>query len=82
MRKAIIVLFFLITIFVFVPTAHAQCPMCKTAVESAMKDKNNMKGRGLNKGILYLLSMPYLALGIVGVVWYRNSKKKQMYDIP
>jgi len=56
----------------------AQCPMCKAAVESAMKDKNNTKGKGLNKGILYLLSMPYLAIGIVGVVWYRNSKKKQI----
>lgn len=78
MRKALVVLFFVIAVFVFVPVAQAQCPMCKTAVESAMKDKSNMKGRGLNKGILYLLSMPYLAVGIVGVVWYRNSKKKQI----
>lgn len=78
MRKVLIVLFFVVAVFFVSPSLQAQCPMCKTAVESAMKDKNNMKGRGLNKGILYLLSMPYLAVGIVGVMWYKNSKKKQI----
>ena len=52
--------------------------MCKTSIESAMKDKNNTKGKGLNKGILYLLSVPYLAVGFAGFAWYRNSKKKQI----
>ncbi len=75
MRNIIIVLFILIFL---VPNSKAQCPMCKTSIESAMKDKNNTKGRGLNKGILYLLSMPYLAVGIAGVAWYYNSKKKQI----
>jgi hypothetical protein len=31
-------------------------------------------GMGLNAGILTLLSMPYAVFGIVGVLWYRNSR--------
>ena len=78
MRNSILILFFIITVLILAPSADAQCPMCKTSVESAMKDKNNTKGKGLNTGILYLLSVPYLAVGVVGVVWYINSKKKQV----
>ena len=77
MYKSLFVFIFISTVL-FAPFADAQCPMCKTAIESAMKDKNNTKGKGLNKGILYLLSMPYLAVGIGGFLWYKNSKKKQI----
>ena len=77
MRKSLIFLI-IISAFLFAEPATAQCPMCKTSVESAMKDKNNTKGKGLNTGILYLLSVPYLAVGVVGVVWYFNSRKKQI----
>ncbi len=77
MRNRIITLFILIFL-VLAPYSNAQCPMCKTSIESAMKDKNNTKGRGLNKGILYLLSVPYLAVGIAGIAWYYNSRKKQI----
>lgn len=56
-------------------TANAQCPMCRTAVESGMDDEH-AKGKGLNDGILYLLATPYLAVGIIGGVWYHKNKKK------
>jgi hypothetical protein len=55
--------------------SYAQCPMCRTAVESGM-DKEHGKGKGLNKGILYLLATPYLAVGIVGGIWYHKNKRK------
>lgn len=72
MRKFIIVLSFLTVTSV---TALAQCPMCKTAVESGMKE-GHTKGRGLNDGILYLLATPYLAIAVVGGAWYYKNKKK------
>ncbi len=78
MRKTIFILFLIFLLGPVTSKINAQCPMCKTAVESSLKDKNNTKGRGLNSGILYLLSMPYLAIGVAGVLWYRNSKKKQI----
>lgn len=54
----------------------AQCPMCRTAVESGMDEEGNTKGRGLNDGIIYLLATPYLAVGIIGGLWYKSRKKK------
>ena len=54
----------------------AQCPMCKASVESSLKDNNNKVGLGLNDGILYLLAMPYLIVGGVGLLWYKKYRKK------
>jgi hypothetical protein len=34
-------------------------------------------GKGLNNGILYMLATPYLLIGIVGYVWWRNRNRKQ-----
>jgi len=72
---------FLFSAFIFNSSISvAQCAMCKRVAETNFKqgDKNNpaiKRGKSLNNGILYLLSVPYL-LGAVGaVVWYKNRKK-------
>lgn len=54
----------------------AQCPMCKTAVESSIKGGQNNVGKGLNDGILYLLAAPYLFVGALGVIWFKKYKAK------
>ncbi|MFT5512067.1 MAG: hypothetical protein ACI8SE_000462 [Bacteroidia bacterium] len=54
---------------------YAQCPMCRSAVESAMQTEGNTVGVGLNKGILYLLASPYLIVAFVGGLWYRKTRK-------
>jgi len=51
----------------------AQCPMCKMSAESNLAN-GGTEGRGLNKGILYMLSLPYLMVGFIGLMWYRNRK--------
>jgi hypothetical protein len=56
--------------------AKGQCPMCRSAVESAMQNEDNKKGTGLNDGIVYLLAAPYLAVAFVGGVWYYRKKSK------
>ncbi len=55
----------------------AQCPMCKTAVESNLNNEGATAGLGLNDGILYLLAAPYLLFGTVIFLWYKNNKRKQ-----
>lgn len=81
-RYLLLLMFTLGVLFTY--NVQAQCPMCKANVESAMKSgaKGGKKvGLGLNAGILTLLSMPYAVFGIVGVLWYRNSrfnKKKRL----
>jgi len=65
-------------LFAALGQVQAQCPMCKTAVESARKDgKGHSKGAGLNDGILYLLATPYIAVAIVGGAWFYNKRKKR-----
>ena len=68
------ILFILFLISAAALTADAQCPMCKASVESGMKDPNS-KGRGLNDGILYLLATPYIAIAVIGTVWYNKRRK-------
>ncbi len=64
----------------FVPELPAQCPMCKLSAETNLQG-GGTAGRGLNKGILYLLSMPYLIFGFLGYTWYKNRKKLEYNDI-
>jgi hypothetical protein len=49
--------------------------MCRGTVESSMGNGRNNVGVGLNTGIMFLFVMPYLLVGVIGYLWYRNSKK-------
>jgi hypothetical protein len=63
----------------FLPELEAQCPMCRMSVESNLKDGGSV-GKGLNYGILYLLTMPYLMVGLIGYVWWRHQNKTVEID--
>ena len=79
MKKIAILIFVLLSIF----TVDAQCPMCKTALMSNRdhKHKNDKSfGDGINKGILFLLSAPYILLGTAGFVYYKTQKKRQVVN--
>lgn len=60
-----------------VVNVQAQCAMCRATVESNLSSGESTFGSGLNKGILFLLSMPYLAIGIIGYLWYRASTRER-----
>ncbi len=56
----------------------AQCAMCKTSVESDLKNGGSI-GSNLNMGILYLMAIPYVALIFGGYFFFRkqiNAKLK------
>ena len=55
-------------------TLLAQCPMCRMSAESNLAN-GGTDGRGLNNGILYMLAAPYLLIGAVAYIWWRNRKK-------
>jgi hypothetical protein len=57
----------------------AQCAMCRASLESNLSNGTDTIGAGLNTGILYLLVMPYLAIGLIAFFWYRNSRKHYAY---
>lgn len=51
----------------------AQCPMCKMAAESNLRE-GGTDGKGLNAGILFILSLPYVIVGSIGYVWWKNNR--------
>jgi len=55
----------------------AQCAMCKRIAETNMEDNQNNVGKSLNKGILYLLALPYIIGGIGVFAWYSNKRRKR-----
>lgn len=52
----------------------AQCAMCRSTLENNYSNGDPGIAAGINTGILYLLSMPYLAVLIIGYLWYKTSK--------
>ena len=59
---------------------QAQCPMCRMSAESNLKN-GGMDGRGLNKGILFMLAMPYLVVGSIGFLWWKNRRKEEEEEL-
>lgn len=63
-----------------VADTQAQCPMCKMSAESNLKN-GGTAGRGLNKGILYMLALPYTLVGTIGYIWWRNHRRKEEEEV-
>jgi len=55
----------------------AQCAMCTLNAENSVQN-GNTAGNGLNRGILYLLAAPYLAIVGVGLLWYKKYRRKNV----
>jgi hypothetical protein len=48
------------------PTAHfSQCAMCKAAAEASVKANPKSVAKGLNTGILFLMTIPYIVVAII-----------------
>lgn len=63
-------------LLVAIPEVAAQCPMCRMSAESNLQNGGSA-GKGLNNGILYMLATPYLLIGLIGYMWWRNRKKDE-----
>lgn len=74
---------FLVALFVLkTVTVVAQCPMCKAAAESNLKEGGSAAA-GLNTGILYLFFSPFILIGSLILLWLfvnRGEKLKRNLD--
>ncbi|WP_020534089.1 hypothetical protein [Lewinella cohaerens] len=70
----------LLALFCMPLLAEAQCPMCRMTAESNLAN-GGQEGEGLNNGILYMLATPYLLIGVIGYVWWRNRKKNDEVEL-
>ena len=69
--------FVLICLFMvaMVQSSVGQCAMCRTQLENNVSNGDVGIAAGINTGILYLLSMPYLIIIVLGYLWFKNSKQ-------
>lgn len=51
--------------------SDAQCAMCKAQAETTHEEGNQAVAT-LNAGILYLFTVPYIIIGVIGYMWYRK----------
>lgn len=69
--------FRLLILGVFVLTnqlVYSQCSMCRAVVESDISGK----GSGINNGIVYLMSFPYMLVGLLAIgLIYKMRKDAQ-----
>ena len=56
---------------------QAQCAQCAATVETNTQSGGNA-AKGLNNGILFLLGAPYLAAGVLGYIWYKKYRRKNV----
>ena len=65
---------FVILMTFFNSLSFAQCAMCKAVVEANLEG-GDTKGAGLNDGILFLMSMPYIAVFSFALFYYLQKRK-------
>lgn len=69
MKKFFFILLVFVSFSLVSPNANAQCSICnKTVMQMGSKP-----AQGFNTGILYLMAIPYLAVGFVGYRWWRSK---------
>ncbi|BDS15144.1 hypothetical protein [Aureispira anguillae] len=76
LRVIQLTLLILVIIAVTSLVADAQCPMCRMSAESNLKN-GGTAAAGLNKGIIYLLIIPYIMISTIGYLWWRNRRLVQ-----
>lgn len=52
----------------------AQCAMCRSTLENNFSNGDPGMAAGINTGILYLLVLPYLAVIVIGAMWYKSTR--------
>ncbi len=77
MKKLIFGLVFALLSLASLAPAQAQCVMCKSQVEAARAERDDFDPAGLNRGIVYMMTVPYILMGAVGFFWYRRTHPKR-----
>jgi hypothetical protein len=71
MKQFILIMLFLVA---NASASFAQCAMCRSTLENNYSNGNPGIAAGINTGILYLLVIPYLAVMVIGYLWFKSSK--------
>jgi hypothetical protein len=80
--RRIISLIIIVILSGLTSVGNAQCAMCRTQLENNVSNGEPGIAAGINTGILYLLSMPYLIILSLIYFWYKSSKKNANTQLP
>ena len=61
------IVFSLFSIF-YSLSSNAQCAMCRASLES---NGDSSQAEAVNDGIVYLMAIPYILMGVMGILIYR-----------
>ncbi|GEM_PF-2649690 len=75
-RSASLALGMMMFLFLAPERSVAQCPMCKTALEQSAEGQH--LASAFNTGILFLLCVPFVIVGMVALIVYRQHRRMQM----
>jgi hypothetical protein len=70
MKKFLLILLLTGFFIAFTSNVNAQCSICNKTVQQLGKGP----AQGFNKGIIYLMLIPYAAIGVVGYRWWRSDR--------
>ena len=73
-RKDLILFSLVILLIAYSDVAFSQCVMCKAVGEQS--SKLDGLGRGLNAGILFLMSIPYILMSLGAIIVWRRFNKQ------
>lgn len=72
--KYFVLLGLLVLAFMMTTTnAEAQCAMCRAVAEDSINEDGYGMAMGLNSGILFIMSLPYILLSVGFLVFYRTK---------
>lgn len=69
--KKIILGVLVVAVLLIPQTTEAQCAMCRAVLES---DGNTAAAEGINNGIVYLMAIPYVAIGVLFYFVYKKMR--------
>ena len=73
MRTAFALLLVGVVCLVAVPSLEAQCPMCRTALESS--EQGQAMAVQFNRGILFMLGAPFGVAAGIGIAMVRSRRR-------
>lgn len=71
----------MVALVLYVLDGVAQCAMCKTTIVNNVSHGELSLAEGLNFGIMYLFVTPYLAVLVIGILWFRKSKRNAKKNV-
>jgi hypothetical protein len=79
MKRFLILLLLALTFLLVMPRAGQACPNCNDIMTANADDGEDpfKEARAFNTSILFMLSVPYVILGIAGIAFWRLHRIRQ-----